>query len=107
EVVWRRADVDRICEHTRLVPRLGTTGIGADREIAVQADRHAGLARGARGLRELQVALPLQVEVKIDVVGVISRELAHRRRGSIAVRLGPCGPSPRAGIATSEVRLQG
>ena len=105
ELVGRRAHVHAAREALRIVPGLRTAGIGAHGEIAIQADGHAGLACHARGMRELQVRLPLQVEVIVDVGGKLGRERLHARMRAIAILVAPHRPSPRA-VLLREARLQ-
>ena len=75
-------------------PGLRAGGIRADRDVAVQTDRHAELARSRLRLAQLLGREPLQVEEILDVLRALAREAIDDRRRRIAIVLRPARPAP-------------
>ena len=106
EDVRRRADLGAR-HHRRVVdPGLGAGPVGADRKIAVQADRHAAFAGRRRRGAELIVGDPLQPGEKLQPNPVRLGEAAHVGRGRIAIRLGPGMPVGPIRVARGEMLAQ-
>ncbi len=80
EFIGRRADrgVDGV--GLAVGPHLGAAAVGAQREIEVEADRHAELLRAALDEIELLARVPLQIGVKMHALFLRLGEAAHRRR---------------------------
>ena len=65
---------------TRLVhPGLRTRGICADGIVAVKPDRHSELHGQRLRAAQLFVREPLQVQVELDLLRMLRRELLRRR----------------------------
>ncbi len=71
---------------------MAAGGVGADRQVADQADRHAGIAGAALRGAQAVVGQPLQEHVIADLVGTGAGE--GRQRGVLrrAMRDGPAPP---------------
>ena len=111
--VRRRSHVRAEREGPLLHPGVGGRARGAEREIGVEADPAARLARCACGFRELAVELELEPAPEVHLALVPAPQLGDGRRARIAVRLGPFPPGawraarrapPDAGTATPRSR---
>ena len=106
ERIGRRADGRALAIQVTVRPRLGAGGVGADRDVAVQADRHAELARARLRLAQLLGREPLQVEEVLDVLHALAREAIDDRRRRIAIVLRPAGPAPVLRPLQAQVRIE-
>ncbi len=104
--VRRRADRQALQEVLWPAPAVAAAAIGADREIADQADRHAaGFRRRLRAL-QAQIGQPLQPQMEGDFVHIRFSECADFGTERIAKRRRPVLPVPERRAHREEVRLQ-
>ena len=96
EKIGRRADRQGRAEALRRRPHFGAAAVGADGEVAVEPDAHAGRMGARRSGRQLRVGEPLQPGVERDALGMLVAEAAHLRRAAGSVRLRPVARPPRA-----------
>ena len=106
EQIRRRADREPDQHFIRPAPAMAAPGIGADREIRDQADRHSRLARG--GLRRCQafIGQRLQPSVEGDLARMIPRESLDRRAVRVPIFLRPRTPIPPCSIGPEEMPVQ-
>ena len=71
-------------EELRAGPGLGAAAGAPEREIGIEADRHAGALRGGRGGAELAIELELHEAMEIDLARVLAPEGGDRGRARIA-----------------------
>src|SRR6185436_2763187 len=70
----------------------GMTHIGADGEVAIDADRHAPGAGSLRGFRQLLIGDPLHPGEKIDPIPILLCEPRYGCRAGVLILLGPIPP---------------
>ena len=92
EVIRRRADA-HVGQHDVAAPTAGPVRGLSDREVQIEADRHAQIATAVAQSLQLQLAQILQPHVKGDVVGAVRCQLAHGITVDIAPRVGPAEPT--------------
>jgi len=87
--VRRRADRNLVGEALGMGPDLGAAPVGADREVAVEPDPHAGAQRRRGGFLQLLIGKVLQPRVVADRLSVLRREGRYGLRAGPAVFLRP------------------
>ena len=87
-------------------PRFGAAAIDGHRQIGIKADREARDLCPIRGAGELELGLPLQVDVILDAFGVLRRIASDGARHWIAIGQRPGGPPPHGGVFRVELLLQ-
>ena len=92
ENVRRRSDMRARDDEIRMRPGLRAGAVGADGEVAIDADRHAPGAGGLRGFRQLLIGDPLHPGEKIDPIPMLLREPRHGCRAGVLIFLGPVPP---------------
>ncbi|MDT4819018.1 hypothetical protein FQZ97_521250 [compost metagenome] len=90
--VRRRAGMEAGQDFLLAGPRLAAARVGADRQVADHAHRHAGVARSALRTRHAIGGEPLQEGVVGHVVGVVAGKGRHRGVGGRAQRDRPAAP---------------
>src|ERR1700730_8810637 len=79
-------------------PRFRAGAVDRHRKVHVQSDAEA-LGDALRADRAaLRPALPLQILVVFDTLGVLGGEAFDRGRAWVVKRRWPCGPAPHRGI---------
>ena len=92
--VRRRPDGGFQTVQLAIAPGFRSAFRNADRQIAIQTDRHGIVLAGMPALGELGVSEPLQPQVKIHLVGMLGTECFNLRAIGILVSLRPRGPAP-------------
>ena len=105
ENIRRRSDMRARDDEIRMRPGLRAGAVGADGEVAIDADRHAPGAGGLRGFRQLLIGDPLHPGEKIDPIPMLLREPRHGCRAGVLIFLGPIPPIwPVAILARRNIR---
>ena len=93
EEIRRRTDGDTIGEALRMRPDFRPAAIGADGEVAVEAEAHAAFEGGLRCVGQLAVGEVLEPDMVGDGLGMGQRERLHGRSPGAAHLLRPiAGP---------------
>src|SRR5207247_5654075 len=93
ELVGRRAAGGLQRVGLAVGPDLGAAAVGAEREIDIEADRHAALVRAALHGVELRPRGAVHPFVELDALGILLRKFPDGARAGIAVFARPVLPA--------------
>ena len=94
EDIRRRTDRRFQAIQFAITPGFSAAFGDADREVTVDTDQHAGIARALLTLLQLTLRQPLQPGIKTDLICMFFAKLYQRRTFPLLIFRRPCRPAP-------------